>query len=397
MNKITFISMRVLMGLVLSFSLATSPLAATHQDSADSRHKTQTHAKKPSSHQKTSASQQTRHQEKKGKTSPHKTSVAKSASHAQKKPHQARKTAVTHPTPGIHQAPSNNKKKAHRATSSHNKNKNKKTHHSHQESPTPDDVIIKTSHRPVHQPLRLSSESALVVDREGHTLYAKNTGEPLPIASVTKLMTAMVVLDAHPAMEEVLTIESEDKDRLRYSHSRLREGSQLSREQMLILALMSSENRAASALSRTTFKGGKTEFVTAMNTKAKTLGMDHAQFQDGSGLDQGNQASPEDLVKMVRAAAQYPFIQAATTRKEMMVRPGKKGGPLQYVNTNPLVRAGSWDIHLSKTGYIDVAGHCLVMQVMIQNQPISLVLLRSYGKFTAFADAQRVRQWLRQN
>ena len=241
--------------------------------------------------------------------------------------------------------------------------------------------------------LKLRSKAALVVDRHGNTLFERRSDRPMPIASVTKLMTAMVILDRKLPMREVITITKADRDLLRLTGSRLRAGAKLTRSELLTLALMSSENRAAAALART-FPGGNETFVEVMNRKAETLGMHDTRFADSSGLDAGNVSTAHDLARMVFAAMRYPAIRKATTRTQLTVRPWKKRGPLRYVNTNRLLRSKSWEIQVSKTGYINEAGRCLVMHTEFNGTPTVVVLLNSYGKLTPFGDANRVRKWI---
>jgi serine-type D-Ala-D-Ala endopeptidase (penicillin-binding protein 7) len=241
--------------------------------------------------------------------------------------------------------------------------------------------------------LRLASESALVVDSQGNEVYAKQIDEPQPIASITKLMTAMVVLDAALAPDERITISRDDRDLIRYSGSRLQSGATLTRDQLLRLALMASENRAANALART-YPGGQQAFVRAMNTKARTLGMTSSRFADAAGLDSGNVSTARDMVNMVRAAQTYPLIREATTTGTIGVHPYKGKGELRFNNTNRLLKNDAWKIRLSKTGYINEAGRCLVMQASIADQPLVIVLLNSFGKLTPFGDANRIRKWI---
>jgi len=245
--------------------------------------------------------------------------------------------------------------------------------------------------------LHLRSEHALIVDEIGREVYGKEVDSAVPIASITKLMTAMVVLDAKVDLSRKIAITKEDRDLLRHTGSRLRDGqASLSRHDLLQIALMSSENRAAAALSRTTFPGGAPEFIRAMNRKAKALGMTDTAFVDGTGLDAGNVASPRDLVKLLRAAYGYPLIRQATTTPSAEVRPYSKRASLKYVNTNRLLKNDSWEIGLSKTGYIDEAGRCLVMRAIISDRPLYIVLLNSYGKLTPFGDSNRLRKWIEQ-
>ena len=240
--------------------------------------------------------------------------------------------------------------------------------------------------------LVLGSASALVIDQStGVVLFQKNPGAVLPIASISKLMTAMVALDAHPNMEELLSITEEDVDTLRGTHSRLRVGVQLPREDMLRLALMSSENRAASALSRN-YPGGREAFMAAMNSKAKELGLLETHFDDPTGLTATNVSSARDLVKMVAAAHQYPLVREFTTTAEYQV--AVVGRPQIFRNTNSLVRSSTWEIGLSKTGYINEAGKCLVMQAWFNKKPTIIVLLDSLGKMTRIGDANRIKRWV---
>jgi D-alanyl-D-alanine endopeptidase (penicillin-binding protein 7) len=242
--------------------------------------------------------------------------------------------------------------------------------------------------------LRLASSKALIINQNtGEVLYAKSTDQPTPIASVTKLMTAMVVLDAHQSPEEMLTVSEADVDTLKGSSSRLRVGTALSRRELLQLALMSSENRAAAALGNA-YPGGFGAFVQAMNAKAAQLGMERSRFVDGTGLNSENVSTAEDLVKMVKAAYQYPEIRQVTTTPSYEVAVHGVRSPVEFRNTNILVRNSDWQIGLSKTGYISEAGRCLVMQAQIADQPLIIVLLDSWGKYTRIGDAQRIRKWI---
>jgi D-alanyl-D-alanine endopeptidase (penicillin-binding protein 7) len=254
--------------------------------------------------------------------------------------------------------------------------------------------IVAASAAAPHSPARLAlkSASALVLDQTtGQTLVEKQAEAALPIASITKLMTAMVLLDAHLDPRELLTITNDDKDLLRHSRSRLPVGTQLPREQALLLALLASENRAAHALGRT-FPGGLPAFVRAMNAKAKSLGLSVARFEDPSGLSSGNVASAHDLARILEAAYRYPEIRDFTTRPEASIRSGRRS--IQFPNTNALVRNPRWTIGLSKTGYIEEAGRCLVMQAMLANRPVIIILLDSWGKYSRLGDANRIKQWM---
>jgi D-alanyl-D-alanine endopeptidase (penicillin-binding protein 7) len=242
--------------------------------------------------------------------------------------------------------------------------------------------------------ISLVASSALAVDAQsGETLYFKNPERTMPIASITKLMTAMVVLDAKLPMQETLSIGTADVDRLKNTTSRLPVGTKLNRQEMIRLALMSSENRAASALARH-YPGGRAAFLTAMRRKAAVLGMTDTRFNDSTGLTPTNVSTARDLVKMVRAASQYPLIRRFTTTSEHRLRVNSVRYPLEYRNTNRLVRGGRWNISLSKTGFINEAGHCLVMMADVGRRPVVMVLLQTPGKLTPLGDATRLRNWI---
>jgi len=241
---------------------------------------------------------------------------------------------------------------------------------------------------------RLSARSVLVVDREqDQVLFEKNSTERLPIASITKLMTAMVVLDAHQPPNQLLTVTEADVDRLKHSRSRLPVGTRLMREELLHLALLASENRAASALSRN-YPGGERAFVDAMNRKARFLGMLSTHFDDPTGLTPTNTSTARDLARMVRAAYTYPTIRAITSSPEYVVEQHGRLDGVRFRNTNRLVRSGAWEIGLSKTGYIEEAGRCLAMEAEIGGRPTLIILLHGEGRGSHFADAVRLRQWI---
>lgn len=239
----------------------------------------------------------------------------------------------------------------------------------------------------------LKSASALVLDAQGNVIYGKDVDSIRPIASITKLMTAMVVLDAKLPLDEKITITKEDRDLIQLTGSRLEYGATLSRREMVLLALMSSENRAATALGRT-YPGGMDQFVAHMNRKADSLGMNHSYFADPAGLEVTNVSTASDLAKMARAAENYPLITQASTTTLKHVRPYSRRGPLTYGNTNRLLKNSSWHIELSKTGYINEAGRCLVMNATIEGEEVSIVLLNSFGKLTPFGDSNRLRKWM---
>ena len=248
--------------------------------------------------------------------------------------------------------------------------------------------------QPAHR-LSLRSAAAIVQDAEtGEILYGKNASKVTPIASITKLMTAMVVLDAGLDLNQVITISGEDLDSLRGSRSRLKPGAGLSRDELLRLALMSSENRAAAALART-YPGGIDAFKRAMNHKAQMLGMNDTRFDDATGLSNANVASAEDLVKLVRAAHRYELIRSYTTAAGQEVQVA--GRPLAYRNTNRLVANERWNIGLSKTGFTNDAGRCLVLQAELAGRQVIIVLLDSWGKLSRIGDANRIRAWLEAN
>ncbi|WP_114650079.1 serine hydrolase [Pseudothauera hydrothermalis] len=225
----------------------------------------------------------------------------------------------------------------------------------------------------------------------GEILAERDGASVLPIASITKLMTAMVVLDAGLPLSEVLTVSNADIDTLKGTGSRLPIGARLSREQMLLLALMSSENRAASALARH-YPGGEPAFIQAMNVKARMIGLKDTRFYDSTGLNPRNVSSPRDLVKLAAAAAEYPLIREFTTSDERQVRVG--GKVLQYRNSNSLVRDPSWEIGLSKTGFIREAGRCVVMQTRLKGEPVIIVLMNASSRWARDDDAKRLREWL---
>lgn len=242
----------------------------------------------------------------------------------------------------------------------------------------------------------LRSAYALVLDqRTGEPLYEKNPQERTPIASITKLMTAMVVLDANLPMDEAISITDDDVDRMKYTRSRLPVGTRMSRGDLMHLALIASENRAAAALSRA-YPGGREAFIAAMNKKADALGMRHTEFHDGTGLNRHNLSTARDLARMVDAAYRYDAIReiSAMGSYDMMVPGRQRMHALAYNNTNPLTRRSDWEIGVSKTGFINEAGHCLVMQARISHQPLIIVLLDSQGKYSRIGDANRIRRWV---
>jgi D-alanyl-D-alanine endopeptidase (penicillin-binding protein 7) len=240
--------------------------------------------------------------------------------------------------------------------------------------------------------LALRSSVAYVVDQNTtETLFDKNSRAVVPIASISKLMMAMVVLDSKAPLTETIEVTDEDRDFEKNTGSRLSVGSDLSREDMLHIALMASENRAAAALSRY-YPNGRPGFIAAMNAKARSLGMMDTHFENSTGLTSQNVSTARDLVKMVNAAFQYPLIRKFSTDTSYDVFTGKRN--IAYNSTNALIRNPSWDIGLQKTGFINEAGECLVMQATINNRPVVMVLLDSSGKYSRFADAGRLRGFL---
>lgn len=243
--------------------------------------------------------------------------------------------------------------------------------------------------------LQLHSSSALIVDEYGNRLYSKNAEQVKPIASITKLMTAMVVLDAGVPLQTRIKIIESDVDRLRNSRSRLRVNEAiLSRGEMVRVSVMSSDNRAAHALARTTFRGGTPAFIDAMNRKAKSLGMVNTYFADSSGLNGNNRSNAEDLVKLVKAAATYPLIRETSGQSEMTLRPFTDGTPLLYRNSNPLVKSPDWQLDVSKTGFINEAGYCLAMQTRVDNRRFIMIFLDSPASWARVSDSSQVRNWL---
>jgi D-alanyl-D-alanine endopeptidase (penicillin-binding protein 7) len=240
--------------------------------------------------------------------------------------------------------------------------------------------------------LDLKSSVALVLDQDtNEVLFSKNPQAVLPIASITKLMTALVVSEAGQPLNEVLTINAQDIDTEKGSHSRLQVGTRLSREEMLHLALMASENRAANALGRH-YPGGLSAFVGAMNLKAQELGMKDTHYVEPTGLSSRNQSSATDLAVLVREVDKHALIRELSTSREHKVAVGSRN--VQFRNTNGLVRSGEWDIGLQKTGYIAEAGRCLVMQAQLSGRKLIMVLLDSAGKYSRIGDAERIRKWL---
>jgi serine-type D-Ala-D-Ala endopeptidase (penicillin-binding protein 7) len=244
--------------------------------------------------------------------------------------------------------------------------------------------------------IALRSSSALVQDAAtGEVVFGKNPEAVVPIASITKLMTAMVILDAGLDLEEQIKLSREDAVAMKGSRSRLRTGLEISRGDLLLLALMASENRAAAALGAS-YPGGLEAFVDAMNLKAAAIDMHDSRFVEPTGLSPANVSTASDLAKLVRVAHEYPLIREFSTKDRASIRTtsGRRTRALAYGNTNGLVRSKYWDIELSKTGYISEAGRCLVMHVRLAEKDLIVVLLDSWGKHSRIGDANRIRKWL---
>jgi serine-type D-Ala-D-Ala endopeptidase (penicillin-binding protein 7) len=243
--------------------------------------------------------------------------------------------------------------------------------------------------------LALYSNAALVRDHEsGAVLYGKNIDTVHPIASLTKLMTAIVILDSGLSLDATIRVENQDIDLERGSRSKMRIGEVLARRDMLRLALMSSENRAASALART-FPAGRDAFVTAMNRRAAKLGMDNTWFVDSSGLSNKNVSTARDMAKLVAAAARYELIREYSTTPQVALTRLDSGTQINYLNTNLLLRRDNgWDINLSKTGFLNEAGYCLVLQAVIDQRTVDIILLDAYGRYSRVGDANRIKRWI---
>ncbi|WP_277053040.1 D-alanyl-D-alanine endopeptidase [Zestomonas thermotolerans] len=252
-------------------------------------------------------------------------------------------------------------------------------------------TLIAQAATPVQE---LASGSALLVDLDNdQILYSSNPDLQVPIASVTKLMTAMVVLDAKQPLDEQLSVVIRDVPEMRGVYSRVRLGSEISRREMLLLTLMSSENRAAASLAHH-YPGGVPVFVAAMNAKARALGMSHTHYQEPTGLSEANVSTASDLVKLLKATRDYPLIGQFSTTSEKTVSFRKPAYSLGFRNTNNLVRKPDWSIQTSKTGFTNKAGHCLVMRTQMAGRSVAFVVLDAFGKYTHMADAVRLKRWL---
>ncbi|CAM3092332.1 MULTISPECIES: D-alanyl-D-alanine endopeptidase [Pseudomonas] len=242
--------------------------------------------------------------------------------------------------------------------------------------------------------LHIASGSAMLVDLQTNkVIYASNPDVVVPIASVTKLMTGMVVLDAKQNMDEYISINISDTPEMKGVFSRVKLNSEMPRKEMLLITLMSSENRAAASLAHH-YPGGYAAFIAAMNAKAKALGMTSTRYVEPTGLSIHNVSTARDLSKLVQAARKYPMLTQLSTTKEKTVSFRKPSYTLGFSNTDHLVNRANWDIKLTKTGFTNQAGHCLVLVTSMGNRPVSLVILDAFGKFTHFADASRIRKWI---
>ena len=242
--------------------------------------------------------------------------------------------------------------------------------------------------------LKLRSHAAIVFDeRDNEVILERNAEEVTPVASLTKLMTAMVILDADLGMEEVISITKDDKDRIRYSKSHLRNGMRFTRKDLLLIALAASENRAAMALART-YPGGSEAFVSDMNRKAQILGLTQTRFADPAGLSNDNVSTAQELMQLVKFASEYPQIREFTTQTRQSITDLANNREITFGNTNRLVKKESWPISLSKTGFTKDAGNCLVMQTMINARPVIIVLLESWGSLSKYGDSNRIKKWL---
>lgn len=245
----------------------------------------------------------------------------------------------------------------------------------------------------VFQP-EIASGSALVIDMKNkNVIYSIDPNKVVPIASITKLMTAMVVLDKNLPLDEMIPVTIDQTHELEGVYSRVRVGSKVSREDMLLLALMSSENRAAAALAHN-YPGGYQAFINAMNEKAKSLGMTQTHYFEPTGLSVHNVSSASDLTKLLFATQQYPLLSKLSTRAEKTIHFQNPAYTLEFRNTNYLVKKDDWNIQLTKTGFTNDAGHCLAMRTTINNREVTLVVLDAFGKYTHFADANRLRKWM---
>lgn len=242
--------------------------------------------------------------------------------------------------------------------------------------------------------LHVASGSALVLDLQtNQVIYSSNPDVIRPIASVTKLMTGLIILEARQSMDEYISVSISDTPEMKGVFSRVKLNSELSRKEMLLIALMSSENRAAASLAHH-YPGGYVAFIAAMNAKAKALGMTSTHYVEPTGLSIHNVSTARDLTKLLQAARKYPMLSELSTTKAKIVAFRKPNYTLGFRNTNHLIQQPSWDIALTKTGFTNDAGHCLVLVTSMGNRPVALVILDAFGKYTHFADASRIRKWV---
>lgn len=248
------------------------------------------------------------------------------------------------------------------------------------------------AHQPA--PLKLASGSALLIDLQtNNVIYENKADNVMPIASVSKLMTAMVVLDAKQPMNEVIDVDISHTPEMRGVFSRVKLGSELDRKNMMLIALMSSENRAAASLAHH-YPGGYGAFIAAMNAKARALGMTHTHYVEPTGLSTQNVSTARDLSKLLIAARRYPMLSELSTTREKTVAFTHPNYTLGFHNTDHLLSNNKWDIRLTKTGFTNEAGHCLVLLTTMGGRPVAMVILDAFGKYTHFADATRLRNWV---
>lgn len=260
--------------------------------------------------------------------------------------------------------------------------------------PVAPQTLAKTAAATASAQPEIASGSAMIVDLQtNQVIYSSHPDLVRPIASITKLMTAMVVLDAHLPLDEKIKVDISHTPEMKGIYSRVRLNSEISRKDMLLLALMSSENRAAASLAHH-YPGGYDAFIRAMNAKAKALGMTHTRYVEPTGLSISNVSTASDLIKLLVATKQYPLLGQLSTTREDMATFSNPGYTLPFRNTNHLVYRDNWNIQLTKTGFTNAAGHCLVMRTVINNKPVALVVMDAFGKYTHFADASRLRTWI---
>lgn len=260
--------------------------------------------------------------------------------------------------------------------------------------PVAPQALAKTAAATASAQPEIASGSAMIVDLQtNQVIYSSHPDLVRPIASITKLMTAMVVLDAHLPLDEKIKVDISHTPEMKGIYSRVRLNSEISRKDMLLLALMSSENRAAASLAHH-YPGGYDAFIRAMNAKAKALGMTHTRYVEPTGLSTSNVSTASDLIKLLVATKQYPLLGQLSTTREDMATFSNPGYTLPFRNTNHLVYRDNWNIQLTKTGFTNAAGHCLVMRTVINNKPVALVVMDAFGKYTHFADASRLRTWI---